>query len=232
MQHNASELVVREQMQAQINELNERLTEMQSAQSDSDHSRSEPLSPDTSLLVQTNRLRRKGTQYYQQERQRLLTQQQTQRQENKWHRIVELPVWSKYTLSAEQHTSLAQYRALEVQLRDSVTETPGYSGTVGERMVQWFRARLNRFLESVKGHALLSVKSDIERELRDSQHSDSATRKYCTGTPYGERTCLTDYCMCTANHVPKTVQNRQSNTTAVVTAGMISTAEVQHSVAH
>ena len=49
MQHNASELVVREQLQAQINELNGRLTEMQSVQSDSDHNRSEPPSPDTSL---------------------------------------------------------------------------------------------------------------------------------------------------------------------------------------
>ena len=89
-------------------------------------------------------------------------------------------------------------------------------------VVQWFRARLNRFLESVKGHALLSVKSDIEKELRDSQHSDSATRKYCTGTPYGERTGLTDYCMCSACHA-RTVHDRNSNTTTVVTAAMVST---------
>ena len=90
-------------------------------------------------------------------------------------------------------------------------------------MVQWFRARLNGFLASVMGHALLSVKSDIGRELSNGRRSDSTTRVYCTGTPYSDRTCLTDYCMCTANHVPKTVQNRQSNTTAVVTAGMVST---------
>ena len=117
---------------------------------------------------------------------------------------------------------MARYRALEVQLRDAITETQGCSGTVAERMVQWFRARLDRFLASVMGHALLSVKSDIGRELSNGRRSDSTT-VYCTGTPYGERTCLTDYCMCTASHVPRTVQNRQSNTTAVITAGMIST---------
>ena len=174
-QHNASERATTEQLRHRVSELEEQLT----ALSDSDHSIPEPLSLDTSLSVQPKRGRRKGIQYYQQDRQRRLTQQQElqqQRQENKWHRVVQYPVWSQHTLSTEQHTSLAQYRALEVQLRDSVTETPGYSGTVGERMVQWFRARLNRFLESVKGHALLSVKSDIERELRDSQHSNSATR--------------------------------------------------------
>ena len=141
---------MQQQLQAQINTVNERLTEVQSAQSDSDHSCPEPPLSNTILSVQTKRNRRSGKVHYQRERQRRLTQQQTrhqelqqQRQENKWHRVVEHPIWSEHTLCTEQHTSMAQYKALEAQLRDSVTEAQRGGGTIVERMVQWLEGTLS-----------------------------------------------------------------------------------------
>ena len=131
---------VQQNLQEQICELDQRLTEIQT-----EHSGSDPELPSVAQLsVQTNRLRRKGTQYHQQERQRQLTQQQERQlaqKQNKWHRPTEQPVWTVHMLSAEQQALRAQCRELELRLRESVEGC----GTVAERMVQQFRAALHRF---------------------------------------------------------------------------------------
>jgi hypothetical protein len=160
---------VQQYLQAQIGELDERLTEMQSVHNNN--------SPEPQLSVQTNRLRRKGTQYHQQERQRQLTQQQERQlaqKQNKWHRPTEQPVWTVHILSAEQQALRAQCKELELRLRESVEGC----GTVAERMVQQFRAALHGFEMVARAHTLRTVASAISRELRDDQHSDSPTREY------------------------------------------------------
>ena len=99
-------------------------------------------------------------------------------------------MWSEHTLSTEFHISMAQYRALEPQLRDSVTEAESGGGTVVERMVQWFRTRLYRFSVLARGHALPVVRAGIIRELSDNQQVDSNAREYNASASYDHKSGL------------------------------------------
>ena len=85
---------------------------------------------------------------------------------------------------------MAQYKALEAQLRDSVTEAQSGGGTIVERMVQWFRTRLYRFSVLARGHALASVRADIRKELSNNQHSHNKTREYSVSASYNHKSGL------------------------------------------
>ena len=118
---------MQQHLQAQICELDQRLTEIQTEHSDSD-----PELPSVAQL--SDRSRRKGRRQYsdrQKHQQRqLLSQQQLQKH--------------------QQQQLLSQCSELETQLRASVRG----GGTATERMVKVFRAALHGFRVLVRGHAL------------------------------------------------------------------------------
>ena len=160
-------------LQGQICELDQRLTEMQT-----EHSGSDPELPSVAQLSDRNR--RKGRRQYN-DRQKHQQRQLLSQQQLKKH---------------QQQQLLSQCSELEAQLRASVRG----EGTTAERMVKVFRAALHSFRVLVKGHALSSVQSAIYRELNGTRHSDSMTREYCSGTAHQQRVGLTDYCMCDRKH--------------------------------